>query len=337
MTALDEAVKHQTRRTRTTDSTTAAALRLWHRIDPQQLDAGWAFVGPTMVEVVQRAQLVAAQQANAFVNQVPADVEAASIVPEAFVGITLDGRELAPAMYGAVTTTKQLTTTYGATRAFEVGASFLATVIGSAIQDMGRAADGTLSAGRKFTQYVRVLSPGACSRCGILAGKSSTPVPFKRHPRCKCTAYPLANGRGPVPDGMYGSPDDYFDSLGRDEQDRIFTKAGAEAIRKGADPIKVVNARRGAYGIGYGTGYATPVTMSRLQPLTIGVKADGSPLQVYATTEGTTRRGQFGKQNFTGEGRRTTTVRLMPEQILKMAGDDPDRWVTLLRKYGYLT
>ena len=40
-------------------------------------------------------------------------------------------------------------------------------------------------------------------------------------------------------------PRGYFDSLSKAEQDRHFTKAGAEAIREGADIGRVVNARRG--------------------------------------------------------------------------------------------
>jgi hypothetical protein len=65
---------------------------------------------------------------------------------------------------------------------------------------------------------------------------------------------------------------------------------------------------------------------------------------VYATTEGTTARGAFGKSELragvqaTKEGRyrRTTTVRLMPEQLVQMAGADTARFVELLKRYGYM-
>lgn len=134
------------------------------------------------------------------------------------------------------------------------------------------------------------------------------------------------------------SPEEYFENLTRAEQDRIFTKAGAEAIRNGASPISVVNARRGALT---GGGLGKP---ARLIPTTIGVRADGSPLRVYLTGEGTTARGAFGRRERqlteayarSGQYRRTTTVRLMPEQIAVMAGGNADRWRELLKKYGYL-
>jgi len=131
------------------------------------------------------------------------------------------------------------------------------------------------------------------------------------------------------------------------EQDRVFTKSGAWAIREGADPMKVVNARRGAKGIGYSGSNNAPIpasTRNRMQKTTIGYRADGTPIEVYATTEGTTVRGQFGRNEIalsgqaTREGRyrRSTKVRLMPEQIQIMAGGDTDRAIDLLKRYGYL-
>jgi len=138
---------------------------------------------------------------------------------------------------------------------------------------------------------------------------------------------------------MYSTPDDYFQSLSKAEQDRVFTKAGAEAVRNGADPAKVVNARRGYFG-----SKPLNVPVRRLRPIQIGVRPDGSPLTVFATAEGTTIRGAFGRQEIaaTGEAtklgryRRTTTLRLMPEQIVQMAGGNRERLVELLTRYGYL-
>lgn len=332
-TPLDIASDHLTRSTQITDRAVRRALRVFRQIDPQALDLGWALHGGTITRIGVAAQTRIAAQADTYLNQIaPSDVR---VVPEAFSGVTLDGRELQPALFGAVATTKTLTSRVGAERAFEVGASFLATVMGAAISDMGRQADMVGAVGRRFTRYIRVLSPGACSRCAILAGKGEYSQPFLRHPRCKCQSFPITSDTD-SPVGFFDNANDYFESLSRAEQDRIFTKAGAEAHRQGASLQSVVNARRGAYGIGYSGHYNTPVAGNRLQPLTIGVRADGTPLRVYATTEGTTRRGQFGRDNFTGSGRRTTTVRLMPEQISVMAGGSPDRWLELLRKYGYI-
>jgi hypothetical protein len=98
--------------------------------------------------------------------------------------------------------------------------------------------------GRKYTHYVRVVQPGACSRCAILAGKDSYSTAFKRHPACRCTAMPV-DSLDSSPARLFANPTDYFETMSREEQDRIFTKAGAEAIRAGADPVAVVSPRGG--------------------------------------------------------------------------------------------
>lgn len=343
----DIAERHRKARERLTAATVAAALREWRRFDVRDLDMSWDLRAEEMVAAVAAAQTVAAAQANTYMRTVAkasGGTVQEQVAPAAFSGVTLDGRELGPAMFGAVTHTKDIIGTgRSVSDAFTVGASFLSAVVSSAIQDMGRQADLTAGVGARRTYYVRVISPGACSRCAILAGKGSSKVAYLRHPSCKCGALPVDR----VPEGLFATPLDYFDSLPADEQERVFTKAGAEAIRQGADPIKVVNARRGAYGIGYSGHYGTFISdsgMRRMQKVTIGVRPDGSPLQVYKTTEGTTARGSFGRREIRefenaqkqGRYRRTTTIRLMPEQIAVMANGDPDRWAQLLRRYGYL-
>lgn len=80
----------------------------------------------------------------------------------------------------------------------------------------------------------------------------------------------------------------------------MFTKDGAKAIRDGADPGQVVNARRG-----------------------MAVSAGRT-----VTTEGTSRRG-FARSRLGG------AVRLMPEQIYRDASSREEA-VRLLRLHGYL-
>ncbi len=98
---------------------------------------------------------------------------------------------------------------------------------------------------------------------------------------------------------MRTDPRKYFASLSSAEQDRVFTKAGAEAIRAGADIAKVVNARRG------------------MQEATLFGR------KVLATSEGATIRG-------------ARAVRLMPETILRDAAGNRDEAVRLLKLHGYL-
>src|SRR5699024_1103862 len=77
---------------------------------------------------------------------------------------------------------------------------------------------------------------------------------------------------------------DYFDSLSREEQDKTFGKAGAQAIRDGADPAQVVNARSGMQPAGALLGKGAADAQRRMY---------GRELLV--ATSGTTRRGEFGR------------------------------------------
>src|SRR5690606_20692507 len=204
----------------------------------------------------------------------------------------------------------------------------------------GNMADKVSSVGRGYVQMARVLSPGACSRCAILAGVGNFTEHFERHPECKCTTVPVKQGEKP-PEGIFSSAGDYFNSLSAAEQDRIFTKSGAEAIRLGANENAVVNARRGMYRV------RQPGSLvARATPRTI-IGPDGKPFLAYTTTEGTSVRGWFGGgrggsvtsnqfvRSIGDRYRRTTSVRLMPETILSLA-KDPEDAVRLLREFGYL-
>jgi hypothetical protein len=350
------AFAHQRDRIALGHTLAARTMALWRRMDVRDLNAHWDIIAPLMVDQVSAAQLVAAKQATRYVNAIDSTYpsftpQVATINPAAFTNVMGDGRAVAPALFGAVTNTKTLIGQGVATRtAFESGARFIAMIASSALNDMGRSADRTLAVGKGYTSYVRVVGGSACSRCAILAGIYSGETAFLRHVHCQCTTCPIphtpSEGK-PVPSGFHDSPQAYFDSLTSAEQNRVFTNAGAEAIRQGADPIKVVNARRSAYGIQYSShGYipANPGAARRtLTPQTIGVRADGSPLQVYTTAEGRYRgdfrrsQDRLGAQAVQdGRYRRTTAVRVMPEQLLKMAGNDPARWRELLSRYGYL-
>ena len=338
----DVAYEHQARRIRLAQRTANRVRSVWGQADVSALDAWWDVLAPQVTGVVTAAQVTAARQSAPYLNnvsQVYGGAQGASLVPEAFGGVMLDGREVGPALFGAVTTTKKaIGAGMSPAAAMQAGMTFLGLLAKSAVTDMGRQADNTLATGRGYTHYVRLVNPGACSRCAILAGSDRFSKPFKRHPACKCTTVPIKDVDD-IPKGMFASPEEYFESLSKAEQDRVFTKSGAYAIRNGADPISVVNARRGAL-----TGGGLDGSPSRLVKTTIGRKADGSPLQVFLTGEGTTARSAFGRQELAltesytkvGRYRRTTTARLMPEQIQVMAGGNAERAAELFRKYGYL-
>ena len=123
--------------------------------------------------------------------------------------------------------------------------------------------------------------------------------------------------------GGFIDPGAYFNTLGRADQDRIFTAAGARAIREGGDMGQIVNARRGMY---------TTTTYGRT---------------LRATREGTTTRGFFYRRERArdiargrvpadiGRQYRLTAPRLMPEQIFELA-ESRDEAIAMLRRFGYL-
>lgn len=175
---------------------------------------------------------------------------------------------------------------------------------------LGDTARGAVQAGMharpSVKGYVRMLRGTSCARCAILAGRHyKSAVAFQRHKRCDCVNIPVAES------GVDWStdPHTYFHSLDAADQDRLFTKAGALAIRHGADIAQVVNARE---------GITTATAFGR---------------QVQATTVGTTSRGLAGQR--LGPG----VPRLLPDEIFLQAerlGWDRAKVLDELKRFAYI-
>lgn len=325
------ALRHYRRQQRITRLTANQVQELWRLIDVSDLSGSWhAGLGLRMMRAVASGQLASAKLADDYVDEVVdaegADPErAGSVRPAAFAGLAADGRPLDSLMYLSVITTKQgIGGGMSTEDAMMRGLRRALMLSGSEVAQAGRGAVGASMAGKRTIQgYVRVVNPPACSRCIILAGKEyGWNKGFQRHPRCDCVHLPTTlvarnQHRG------YIDPNDYFGRLSRAEQDRIFTAAGARAIREGADIAQVVNARRGMY------------------------TADAYGQRVAATYEGATRRGAFYRQErrraidrgqvpASGRGFQLRTPRLMPEEIFRLA-DSRDEAIAMLRRFGYLT
>lgn len=247
-------------------------------------------------KIVTLAQLQAAQEAVRSSERMLEEqgVQApivSPVAPAAFAGVASDGRDL-------VSLIAEVSRPDAPTGAFN-------RAVFTQIADAGRAAGSVSIAARpKIHHYVRMVSAGACSRCLILAGKEYRwNQGFSRHPHCLCTHIPVSeNTMG----HLLTDPDAHFAAMSEAEQDRVFTKAGAQAIRDGADMAQVVNARRG---------------MTTAQ---IGGR------DVRFTREGVTRRGLARSRMG------TKPVRIMPETIYEVATDRADA-IRLLRTNGYLT
>lgn len=296
---------HYEERARLAKATAAAGVALWTDVDREDIAGSWASKLPRALAITQGAQLVAASKANEYTTAAlesqGVDVPAMGDVnPRAFTGVASDGRPLESLLYAPVGSTLTALSR-GATlpRAMATGLATLDMIMRTQVEDAGRTADGAAIAARPTVGYVRVLSPPSCSRCAVLAGRYYRwNTGFRRHPRCDCLHVPAKGEKAAKDEGLVTSPKDYFESLSRAQQDRVFTRAGAEAIRDGADISQVINARRGMSTAGL-------------------------------TTEGMSRRG-FARSRL-GVG----TPRLMPETIYRQAKSREEA-VGLLRLHGYI-
>jgi hypothetical protein len=186
-------------------------------------------------------------------------------------------------------------------------------VAGSIVKTgLGDTARGAVQAGMHARPavkgYVRMLRGTSCARCAILAGRHyRSAVAFKRHKRCDCVNVPVAEDHG---GDWTTNPKDYFESLDTADQNRLFTTAGAEAIRHGADMAQVVNARQGI------------------------TTASAFGQTVQATTVGTTQSGLAG-QRLAGTG----LPRLLPDEIFLQAerlGWDRAKVLDELKRFAYI-
>lgn len=317
----------------------AAALlsvrRLWRRVG-DDFEPGFAAVLPNLLAVTDTAQLRVARGAVGYIPDVLEETgqsrylsaRAGDVVPEAFVGVDGSGRPTDGLLYGGVVRARTAVAEGATTaQALTSAGAFLATAVGTLLSDTGRAAEVVGMATHRVGGYVRMLVPPSCSRCAVLAGAwYADSVAFQRHPGCDCRHIPASEGVGSE---LTVDSRAYFDSLSPEDQNKIFTNAGAEAIREGADVNQVVNARRG---------------MKKAQ---IGGR------EVLTTSEGTTRRG-FAYQYLSpsretdvrgsitrfGESRRTRYMqanrpRMMPE-TLKAVSTDREDFIRLLRANGFL-
>lgn len=317
--------------------TTTAFRRIWQRMRGRRWSTAWSDdVGPATSNLIRTAQTAAAAQSAAYavavLDELDIDSSTTSLFnADVFAGVTGAGFPIEEATYGAVVTAAKrqyspevanLEPLRIDAESLAAGEAYMAEVIASILADTARAAEETALAQRPWvTGYIRMIEPGACSRCAVLAGKFYLwNDGFDRHPNCRCVHVPAAEN---LLDDERTNPALYFESLSRAEQDKTFTTAGAEAIRLGADPTQVVNARRGM-----NTAQQNPrdwIPKGRLIPTDVF----GKPL--YITTEGVTKRGAGRKAMGTGR-----PVRLMPESILRL-GKSPEDRIRLLKLYGYIT
>lgn len=263
-----------------------------------------------VAQAVAAYQLLAAQQGAASVAPIMAEqglsgAATAALAASTLAGVASDGRGLVSLFEQAQNLTQ------------------LALMVATQVQDAGRVAAGVQVVATPAAEgYVRMLNPPSCSRCTVLAGKFyKWNTGFERHPLCDCRHVPTSEA---LSHDLTTNPFVYFNSLTPAEQDKAFTKDGAQAIRDGADIFKVVNARRGMHTAAINPG-GSWIPKGRAIPTDV----HGKP--VYVTTEGTSKRGH-GRKITADNG---TRYRLMPESIYRLA-TSREEVLRLLKLYGYL-
>jgi hypothetical protein len=247
--------------------------------------------------------------------------------PSAFAGVSSRGALLESALYSAAPYVKGLISGGMSTPdAMAKGRLFIEKAAKTQVADAGRGAASVDTFTRPSVAYVRMLNPPSCPQCAVLAGRVyRNNEGFLRHPGCDCV-HVVTSTDAAKREGMVSDPYEYFESLSGAEQDRLFTKAGAQAIRDGSDLFQVVNSRRGM-------SYA-------------GLSADGTRrgqrVKGAFTDEGTTKRGYFAgraggefEKSARSKYTRSTVKRLTPDAIY--AQNLPrERTLELLKSNGYL-
>lgn len=110
-------------------------------------------------------------------------------------------------------------------------------LVGSLVQDAGRAAESVATTARPKVGHVRHLAPPSCSRCAVLAGRFYRwSDGFQRHSGCDCVMVPTNEDAAP---GLVTDPTDLI----REGKVTGLSKADLRALGDGADLGKVVNVR----------------------------------------------------------------------------------------------
>lgn len=315
---LQAALRFKKRAKQASESAERQAESLWGQVDRSRILDSWKLLVPALLHTIMTMQAQAAVASTPYVDEAIRaqggdNPTLGEILPLALTGWSSDGRPLDTLLLSpAFTAIEALNRGATLPKAMAFGKTHTAMIASTQVGDAYRAAASIASTTRRVTTYVRAITPPSCSRCIILAGSDrSWKTDFKRHPRCNCISIPVV---GDPREDLITDPKAYFDSLSKADQDRIFTAAGAQAIRDGADIARVVNARRKASGL---SGAAERQRRSLR------------------------RRDVFGRDLFTTAeltvygSRGQKLVRLMPESIYEIAKDHQDA-LRLLKVHGYI-
>ncbi|AKV58871.1 hypothetical protein AK829_06490 [Corynebacterium riegelii] len=305
-----EIVRHTLRKLR---------IDLMPRASPMDIDVWEREYGDKVVELIARAQAKNAALVDKTMNlELMAngwqDTPIGLLNPDAFAGFMPDGDPLEIIPRAVAKRVRERLALYEDPTpqqrrlAWEAGGQLLATITQTALIDTQRMAKSVAGLMRPKTLYVRVANVPCCARCAVLAGKRGYwDEAFRRHPGCDCTQIAVPDDDSIRFDGPGFDVQAYWDSLSAADQDKVFTKSGAAAIRAGADINQVVNSR-------------------------LGMSAAGSS---FTTSRSKTMRYYYGRPTGSLKGL-PRVQRLSVPEIIKLTEGDQQRRVELLYRYGYI-
>lgn len=282
--------------------------RTWSRVNQSRIAESWLEQLQMLVPAITAEQKIAAAEGSRYVASSLAE-QGSWVAPAAFAntdqlaGWAPDGRTLQGLLYSpAVNALTLIGGGMAPGQALATAGQGLDLIMTSLMADTSRQSASIDIASRDGVGWIRMANPPSCPRCTILAGRFYRwNDGFLRHPGCDCVHRPAhaSSLKAARDEGLVQDPYEYFKSLSPAEQDRIFTRSGAQAIRDGADMGRVVNARRGMTENG------------------------------MFTTEG------MGKRGFARKSLKPRQRRLTPEAIYKL---NPNRADALaeLERHGYI-
>lgn len=245
------------RRTQLQQAMLIAIVAAWSTIDPARIMAEWiGSIGARIFAAIALTQETMATLSPDFIDLATdvgpgPRVRPAVLDPLAFSGVSYEDLDMQRVLALAPIRAVQLRAA-GMSDAEALARSlrFLQMVAVTETADAGRAADQVALIGgspdgaeptQQFTYgWVRVIEPGACARCAVLAGKFyKWNAGFERHPNCRCIHVPATVAAVGT---LATDPKAYFDGLSPAERTRLFGKAVSQAIEAGADMNRVVNA-----------------------------------------------------------------------------------------------
>ncbi|WP_333812075.1 hypothetical protein [Timonella senegalensis] len=277
---LESARAHKEAIAALTSETLASVLTAWQSVLPANITGSWESQLPRVLSVMERSQFEAALAGG--LSGVDTLAEQGDWVepeyftnPRAMVGYSSTGAPLSTALHRPVSYAKQLIG-QGVLpgTALDQASMLLAGIVKTQVPDAARVSAGLDVTARPGVSYVRMVGGAACPRCIVLAGKVYRwNKGFLRHPRCNCVHIQMIDSKISAAEleGLIQDPYAVFKGLSQAEQDRVFGRHNAEALRDGADIYQVVNARRGRNGLSTteGTskrGYSSALSGRRLTP-----------------------------------------------------------------------